>query len=63
MSINIIHIINGTKWKFNLYLDLNWRRGPQSQKTDNYSTLLEADNISGKRQDQSVPKLLSRDGL
>ena len=33
MSINIIHIINGTEWKFNLYLDLNLRLGPQSQKT------------------------------
>lgn len=39
MSINIIHIINGTEWKFSLYLDLHLRLGPQSQKTD-YSTLI-----------------------
>lgn len=40
MSINIIHIINGTEWKFGLYLGLHLRLGPQSQKTDNYSTLI-----------------------
>lgn len=35
MSINIIHIINGTERKFNLNLDLNLGLGPQSQQTDN----------------------------
>lgn len=35
MSINIIHIINGTEWKFNPNLDLNLGLGPQSQKTHN----------------------------
>lgn len=36
MSINIIHIINGTEWKFNPNLDLNLGLGPQSQKTHNW---------------------------
>lgn len=40
MSINIIHIINGTEWKFSLYLDIHLRLGPQSRKTDNYSALI-----------------------
>lgn len=40
MSINIIRIINGTEWKFSLYLDLHLRLGPKSRKTDNYSTLI-----------------------
>lgn len=40
MSINIIHIINGTEWKFSLFLDIHLRLGPQSRKTDNYSTLI-----------------------
>lgn len=35
MSINIIHILSGTEYKFNVYPDLNLGLGLQSQKTDN----------------------------
>lgn len=66
MSINIIHSINGTEWKFSLYLDLNLRLGPQSQKTDNYSTLILSElrlKISEVRGKTTVFQDLSRGGL
>ena len=40
MSINIIHITNGTKRKVSLQLDLTLGLGPQSQKPDHESTLI-----------------------